>query len=519
MPDITTPDELIKTVSSIQQHVQSLPDGAKFARLNEAVDAITGQIRDLRKQQLASIEARPAGTDAEALQKYGVRAELVASQIAKDGPVQYASADAATGREFAGSKGSETAVRLLAETDPVGRTEYGLLDDPEPVTRWQAELQWLASVRSLAKLARSRQRPDSGTAFGATPVIDAAIRRHLARGPAWVRQSFADNSGEGAELIPDITLPELARKLEHARSVASLFETMMLPNNGATTSPFLVAGLQPFIVGQPSAGDHDPAMIGRSAPSLSTISAAPKTWGVTLPANRDATEDSIIEYAPMALMMLAEGIRDGKEDAWINADLNGGDTGLANWNPRSRWQTLGAANDHRKSFIGLRHHSIDVSSHGSIATESAVGLIAELPSLDSPHFLGDIVYITSPEWYVLKLLTDTNLLTVDKIGALATLLTGQVGAIGGHPVVVSEFVDKQYNASGIYDDTTKTKTGVLIVNRRRWANGIRRGPRVEVEVVARQHVTFTTVTERWTARHLGQATEKSVSWQYNATAS
>ncbi len=54
----------------------------------------------------------------------------------------------------------------------------------------------------------------------------------------------------------------------------------------------------------------------------------------------------------------------------------------------------------------------------------------------------ELVYIVSTEGYY-DLLEDTNFLTVDKVGSQATLLTGQIGAIGNTPVIVSaEFADK-----------------------------------------------------------------------------
>jgi HK97 family phage prohead protease/HK97 family phage major capsid protein len=58
----------------------------------------------------------------------------------------------------------------------------------------------------------------------------------------------------------------------------------------------------------------------------------------------------------------------------------------------------------------------------------------------------ELVYIVSTEGYY-DLLEDTNFLTVDKVGNQATLLTGQIGAIGNTPVIVSaEFADKGVDA-------------------------------------------------------------------------
>jgi hypothetical protein len=169
---------------------------------------------------------------------------------------------------------------------------------------------------------------------------------------------------------------------------------------------------------------------------------------------------------------VAEALRDGTEDCLINGDTatSHGDTGLAAWNPRSRWNILGSSNDHRKAWIGWRQRAFDVDANVSTAatdqnaTQTVAGYIAALSGLTVPHAFGDIVYITSPEHYLVKILTDTNVLTVDKYGPAATVLTGEVARIGGHPLILSEFVDKQYNTSGIYDDSTKTKTGLLIVN-------------------------------------------------------
>jgi HK97 family phage prohead protease/N4-gp56 family major capsid protein len=60
----------------------------------------------------------------------------------------------------------------------------------------------------------------------------------------------------------------------------------------------------------------------------------------------------------------------------------------------------------------------------------------------------ELVYIVSTENYY-DLLEDASFLTVDKVGNQATLLTGQIGAVGNTPVIVSaEFEDKAAGAAG-----------------------------------------------------------------------
>lgn len=518
---IKNKDELLQTVADLKR-ASDANDGA-LANLKQGVDELTSKYRDLRNSHTAAQTYTPSGTEAELTGRYLVDASLVGKLAVSPenrGRLEYENDGGnRPGVQYAASKSQSKAVRLLSEWDEIGHCSPGLLDDPEPVTAWQHRAQELVQLRSLAKVFTARADGRGGVKLGATPKLDAVLKRHFERGPDVVRQVVSDNTGEGSDLIPDIVLPELGRRLELPRNVVGLFQVQNIPTGGTTQNPFLIAGCQPFIVGVPAPNDLDPADIARSVPSYTSITTAPKTWGISLPASRDATEDSIIEWGSHGQMLLAEAARDGEEDAWLNADLNGGDTGLATWNPRSRWNTMGSSLDHRKSFVGLRQFSFDVSSAGSLAAETAVGILAELIHMDSPQFMDDVVGITSPEWILLKLLTDTNLLTVDKYGSLATLLTGEIGRLAGKPLVMSEFIDVQYNASGIFDDTTKTKTGFLWVNRSRWATGQRRGPRVEGEVRPSQHLQILTLTQRRHLRHLGRSTEKSVTWQYNASTS
>lgn len=516
-------EELLQTVSSLKQAVDAA--GGKLGEQDKAIEELTAKYRELRTAADQAHTYVPSGTEAEAFGRYAMVPEIVKGQVAdtanREEPIRYQADNKPDdrGRQYMAGKSGSMAVRMLTEWDEDGTPLPGLLDDPEPTTAWQLRLQELAEKRNLARMFCAKADGKGNVRFGTTTKIDRMIARHIQRGPEWVKQVFADNATEGAEFIPDIVLPDLGRRLELPRSCMALFATMPIPTGGTTRNPFHVRGCQPFIVGVPAAGDLDPADIARSVPTTADLTHTPVTWGVSLPASRDATEDSIIEWGSYGNMLLAEAIRDGEEDAAINADLNGQDTGLANWSIRSRWGTLGHTLDHRKSFVGLRADSFDSSSASALSTETAAGVEFELTNMDGPIFADEVVHVTSPEFWLIKLILDPNLQTVDKYGSLATLLTGEVGKIFGRRVLLSEFIDKEYNASGVYDHVTRTKTGVLSVAPKRWAKGVRRGPRVELETRPSQHITILTVTERWTLRKLGQSTEKSTVWQYNATAS
>jgi len=394
-------------------------------------------------------------------------------------------------------------LQLLGVSDGV-KWRSGYLDSV-PETEVQAELQELVELRSLAKASGVRR----------TPKLDGAIRRAAALSGIPVLKVWADNSGEAAPFIPDYTMPMLERYASMPREVAAQFEEMQV-SGGSSSIPFLTSGIQPFIAGVQAAGDMNPAILTPSVPVSTSLSAEPVTWAVNLPVNRDAEEDSIIDFAGLAQQLMAEAVIDGREDAIINADLNGGDTGLSAWSPRSRWLTLGQSNDHRKSYIGLRHIAHDESkSFDAASHKTPAQMLGKLSSLNAPMSFDGVVYFVSPEHYLTNMNTDSNVLTYDKMGDRATLVTGQVAILGGHKVVLSEFLTADTNASGVFDNTTKTKTGYLICNVKRFRRAVRRGPRFEISSAPERHLNYVVLTVRERFRRLDTTGTGSVAYGYN----
>ena len=84
----------------------------------------------------------------------------------------------------------------------------------------------------------------------------------------------------------------------------------------------------------------------------------------------------------------------------------------------------------------------------------------------------DMAFIVPISSYY-ALVTDTNVVTVDKFGPQATILNGQLGSLYGVPIIVSEHIRTDLNASGVYDAITTTKTCAYAVNRNEWVMGQR----------------------------------------------
>ena len=119
-----------------------------------------------------------------------------------------------------------------------------------------------------------------------------------------------------------------------------------------------------------------------------------------------------------------------------------------------------------------------------------------------------LAWITGLKIYIkmLSMKDDQNnpvLTTLEKWGPQATFKTGTLAVFDGAPVVVSEFMYENLNASGIYDGVTETYGNVLLANIFGYVAGERRivkvGQKDDIEtdqkiVVATQRRAFVKVT-------------------------
>lgn len=473
-------------VAALAEAKRAIEDSGKNRATIEAaivgVRADLAAIKTVQDEAALAAAARPVGTDGALVRAYCVAPDNARSAL------DISSARGWTdGHTHVTRPGSGT-LRLLAETDDVGDVHFGLLDDPKPQTEWQSDLQTQVAIRSLLRATRARES-------GAT---SRRIGRLLRNGPPQISRMFADNAGEGAEFMPTAVSAMLDRYAALPRAVASLFAQAPI-SNVDVSNPFVTQGAVPKLVGTPVSGDNNPAVIGLGTPETAARTMTAKTVAVNILAQIDAAEDSIIAYAPWALSEIAIGIADGIEDAIINGDSTAThEDAIASWTGGSRWPStgMGGSDDHRRAWKGLRRLAVDSSATSDrSASDTVVGAIGMRTMLTGAHRAGDLVYIANLANLIAKLLVDTNYLTVDKAGALATLLTGQVGMIGGYPVVISQFLTEDLAASGLFTGSG-SKTGLLLVNRAQYKIPVRRGPSTTLSTMAHQHVAYLTGSVR-----------------------
>jgi len=128
----------------------------------------------------------------------------------------------------------------------------------------------------------------------------------------------------------------------------------------------------------------------------------------------------------------------------------------------------------------------------------------------------ELVWIVGTSVYTQMLNFDT-VVTIDKFGPMATVLQGALAAWQGIPIVCSEYMREDLNASGVYDGVTMTQGAMLLVNMTRWYLGNRRPIQIKVMQDLPYHDRWLMASYRRCGfiGHAQGAVEKSVAYGYN----
>jgi N4-gp56 family major capsid protein len=131
--------------------------------------------------------------------------------------------------------------------------------------------------------------------------------------------------------------------------------------------------------------------------------------------------------------------------------------------------TFTDANDVRKAFDGLLKIAVaaGMTVDGGATAMSAAKALAARKKLGVYGLNLTDLAIIAPVNVAYDMLGIAEVMTVDKYGQAATILTGEIGKLYGMPIVASSYIPSNLTALGVVDSVTPgTKTAVLVVNKR-----------------------------------------------------
>lgn len=275
------------------------------------------------------------------------------------------------------------------------------------------------------------------------------------------RAMDVDTTGEGAEWVPTGIGASMHEKVRASGKVAALFAHIDLPSN-PWKWPMEGGDITVYRVAEPTSDTA--TKVTASTPGTGAVTFDAEILGARSIFSRSIDADSAMAIIPFHRQKMIQAFVDAEEKAILDGDTDG-------THMDSDTQSAGVTHA-SSSWDGLRKRALAETTQATTTTSAAnLALIRKAMKKwgVNPTQLAFIIGVSSYS----ALMADSNLITVDKFGPNAVLLNGQIGSIYGVPVIVSEHVREDLNASGVYDGITTTKTYALCVNRNTWALGTR----------------------------------------------
>lgn len=292
-------------------------------------------------------------------------------------------------------------------------------------------------------------------------------------------------SGFGNQLIGAQYVGELWEAARRASRVFALIDSFEM-QEATTYLPVEVDIPEMLYVGESTsatASDYSTSKTGSQR-----VQMTPSKFIIHQIYSGEMDEDSVIPYLPFLRRQAGLAMEHYSDSLVLNGDTTNAGTGNINLDDADPADTK-----HYLAQDGIRHAwLVDNTANGTnLAGAITYASLRKLPSLmiddtnivdwGHPTVDSDLVYVADPRTSDQIALLD-EVLTVDKYGPQATVLTGEVSRIGRHPLVTSM-------AMGLTEaDGKKSTTGsnnvkgqVTAFNRRGFKAGWRRRVMLETE--------------------------------------
>lgn len=280
---------------------------------------------------------------------------------------------------------------------------------------------------------------------------------------------------EGAEWLPTILSNTLVDDLYLQLQVVGVFRRYTMPSK-VYDLPIRTARSRGYRVAE-SLINTDFFTNKFTAHNLETskVTFTAEKLGVLNFISDELVDDAILDMQSIIREDIVWGLADSIEDALLNGSTLL--TDLDNATANDLWTS---AADVRNAWDGVR--KLTGASQKVAGTSLSLDVLRDCRKSMGKYgvYPSDLVWITSPEGYM-ELMKLDELVTIDKYGANATVVRGELARIDNIPIIVSENIYTNLNASGLYDGVTTDNTVILLVNRRGFAIGDRKMVTVETD--------------------------------------
>ncbi len=320
-------------------------------------------------------------------------------------------------------------------------------------------------------------------------------------------------AGAGDELVDTQEARALWDDVNLETSIAPLFNTVQMPSN-----PFQI----PLQLGDVNwyPGTENVATTGTALRTArQTLTAYELVAEV--PWSYDLDEDGVIAMMEELRRSLLRNAREVIDDVLLNSDTT--TTNNINADGATISPTDAGKAQWLVGFDGILHLPLvdntgQANNHGAAVSDdmfnevrAKLGKYGVRPS--------EVVYICDINTYIRSLSID-SFRTLDKFGPQATVLTGQLGAVEGVPVIVSEQMRPADADGKVTDSGNGATTGrLLVLNRTQWLVGFKRELAIETvrDPQKRQNIMVVSFRIALQERSGNRASATHTALQYNIT--
>ena len=325
---------------------------------------------------------------------------------------------------------------------------------------------WLTQIYHGAPLDKISTRDDGDNVTAIKSLLETSYGRDVLQ--ARCKAFGSTVVGEGDEWVPTAISSNFVEEFELDRRVEGMVRSLQM-----TTNPWELP-VQKDVTKAKVIAEGAQATSQNFKTDKLTFNAKKFQEFTVLP--EELNEDSAVAILGLLRSELVEAQQRAVEAATINGDTAG-------THQDSDTDAL-PADVAEKAWDGFRKLAIANSANGGTVTFGSGVTDAKLREMRTK--LGkfgvnprDLMWLPSPLGYQQMLGTD-DVVTVEKFGPQATVLSGALASYQGIPIVISEFMRDDLNVSGVFDGLTTDNTAILLVNHRRFYYGLRRPIRIRV---------------------------------------